>query len=61
MNDGLGKNQMCTMNVGPDDMDYVYSWVIEKTDKAEKVKVSFYVYFMFILCLFYVYFMYFMI
>ena len=38
MNDGLGKNQMCVMNVGPDDMDYVYSWVIEKTHKAEEVK-----------------------
>ena len=38
MNNGIGKNQMCAMNVGPDDMDYVYSWVIEKTNKAEKVK-----------------------
>ena len=47
MNNGIGKNQMCAMNVGPDDMDYVYSWVIEKTDKAEKVKVGFYVYFMY--------------
>lgn len=47
MNNGIGKNQMCAMNVGPDDMDHVYSWVVEKTDKAEKVKVGFYVYFMY--------------
>ena len=39
MNEGIGKSQMCSMNVGPDGKDYVYSWVVEKTEKAEKAKV----------------------
>lgn len=39
MNAGKGKNQMCAMNSKSDGTDDVYSWVVEKTDNAQSVKV----------------------
>ena len=39
MNCGPGKNQMCAMNAKSDGTDDVYSWVVEKTENAQSVKV----------------------
>lgn len=39
MNCGPGKNQMCAMNNKSEGTDDVYSWVVEKTDNAQSVKV----------------------